>query len=94
MLGAGGVLDNNILAIIPLNSGLFATTFDNNSNFIFKKRDYFGPVDLSRITIRLVNQRGNPVNLHDTDWNFSLQVKTIYNLTQKSKLNLRASGPF
>jgi hypothetical protein len=94
ILGSGGILDSNILAIIPLNSGLFATTFDNNSNFIFKKRDYFGPVDISRITIRLINQRGNSVNLRDTDWNFSLQVKTIYNLTEKSKLNLRGSGPF
>ena len=94
ILGSGGVLDSNILAIIPLNSGIFATTFDNNSNFIFKKRDYFGPVDISRITIRLINQRGNSVNLRDTDWNFSLQVKTIYNLTQKITLNLRGSGPF
>ena len=94
ILGSGGILDSNILAIIPLNSGLFTTTFDNNSNFIYKKREYFGPVDISRITIRLINQRGNSVNLHDTDWNFSFQVKTIYNLTQKTKLNLRGSGPF
>jgi hypothetical protein len=94
ILGSGGILDSNILAIIPLNSGLFTTTFDNNSNFIFKKRDYFGPVDISRIVIKLLNQRGNLVNLHDTDWNFSFQVKTIYNLTQKTKLNMRGSGPF
>ena len=94
ILGSGGILDSNILAIIPLNSGLFTTTFDNNSNFIYKKREYFGPVDISRITIRLINQRGNSVNLHDSDWNFSLQVKTLYNLTEKSKLNLRGSGPF
>ena len=94
ILGSAGVLDSNILAVIPLNSGLFATTFDNNSNFIYKKRDYFGPVDISRISIKLTNQRGNIVNLHQTDYNFSLQVKTIYNLNQKSKLNLRGSGPF
>jgi hypothetical protein len=94
VLGSAGILDNNILAVIPLSSGLFATTFDNNSNFIFKKRDYFGPVDISRISVKLTNQRGNIVNLHQTDFNFSLQVKTIYNLTQKSKLNLRGSGPF
>ena len=56
--GTNGVLDSNILAIIPLNSGLFTTTFDNNSNFIFKKRDYFGPVDISsgsRLTIHRVS---------------------------------------
>jgi hypothetical protein len=94
ILGSGGVLDSNILGVITINSNLFTTTFDNNSNFIYKKREYFGPVDISRITIRLINQRGNSVNLHDTDWNFSFQVKTIYNLTIKDKMNMRVSGPF
>lgn len=92
ILGAGGFLDSNILAVIPLNSGVFSTTFDNNSNFIYKKREYFGPVDISRITVKLVNQRGNIVNLQKTDWNFSLQVKTIYNLTEKTKMNMRGAG--
>jgi hypothetical protein len=94
ILGSGGILDSNILGVITINSNLFTTTFDNNSNFIYKKREYFGPVDISRITIRLINQRGNSVNLQDTDWNFSFQVKTIYNLTIKDKMNMRASGPF
>ena len=93
ILGSGGILDSNILGVITINSNLFSTTFDNNSNFIYKKREYFGPVDISRITIRLINQRGNSVNLHDTDWTFSFQVKTIYNLTQ-TKLNMRGLGPF
>ena len=92
ILGSGGILDSNILGVITINSNLFSTTFDNNSNFIYKKREYFGPVDISRITIRLLNQRGNSVNLHDTDWNFSFQVKTIYNLTKKNKMNMRTSG--
>ena len=91
-LGENGVLDNNILGIIPISSSIFNTTFDNNSNFIYKKREYFGPVDVSRISIKLLNQRGNIVNLQQTDFNFSLQVKTIYNLTEKSKFGLRGQG--
>jgi len=92
-----GIADNtllkeNILGVIPLNSNLFSTTFDNNSNFIYKKREYFGPVDISRITIKLLNQRGNIVNLHQSNFNFAIQVKTIYNLTEKSKMNLRGPG--
>jgi hypothetical protein len=94
VLGEFGMLDSNILGLIPINSNLFSTTFDNNSNFIYKKREYFGPVDISRISIKLLNQRGNLVNFHGTDFNFSLQVKTIYNLTQKTKMNMRGSGPF
>lgn len=91
-IGETNMLKENILGLIPINSNLFQTTFDNNSNFIYKKREYFGPVDISRISIKLLNQRGNIVNLHDTNFNFALQVKTIYNLTEKSKMNLRGAG--
>jgi hypothetical protein len=94
VLGEFGMLDSNILGVIPINSNLFSTTFDNNSNFIYKKREYFGPVDISRISIKLLNQRGNLVNFHGADFNFSLQVKTIYNLSQKTKMNIRRPGPF
>jgi hypothetical protein len=93
-VGNGAMLKENILGVIPINSNLFTNTFDNNANFIYKKRDYFGPVDISRISVKLINQRGNLVNLHNTNFNFALQVKTIYNLTEKSKMNLRGVGVF
>jgi hypothetical protein len=92
--GLGSIIKENILGVIPMSSTLFGTTFDNNSNFIYKKRDYFGPVDISRITVKLINQKGNVVNLQKNDYNFTLQVKTLYNLTEKTKFNLRSSGPF
>jgi hypothetical protein len=91
-IGSDVMLKQNILGVIPISSNLFLPTFDNNSNFIYKKREYFGPVDISRITIKLINQRGNIVNLHQTNFNFTIQVKSIYNLTEKSKMNLRGPG--
>ena len=91
-VGGGSMLKENILGVIPISSNLFLPTFDNGSNFIYKKREYFGPVDISRISIKLINQRGNVVNLHQTNFNFTIQVKTIYNLTEKSKMNLRGAG--
>ena len=91
-MGNGTFLKENILGVIPINSNLFSPTFDSNANFIYKKREYFGPVDISRITVKLVNQKGNLVNLHQSNFNFTLQVKTIYNLTEKSKMNLRGAG--
>ena len=36
----GSLLNKDILGIIPISSNLFSTTFDNNSNFIYKKREY------------------------------------------------------
>jgi hypothetical protein len=92
-IGSDVMLKQNILGVIPISSNLFLPTFDNNSNFIYKKREYFGPVDISRITIKLINQRGNIVNLHQTNFNFTIQVKSIYNLTEKSKMNFNFSSP-
>jgi hypothetical protein len=89
-----GLIEGNILGVIPITTSFFTTTFDNNSNFIYKKRDYFGPVDISRISIKLLNQKGNLVNLHQTDFSFTLKVTTIYDLNRKSKFGLRGNGLF
>jgi hypothetical protein len=89
------ILAQGILGVIPINSALFAVTFDNNSNYIYKKREYFGPVNISRISVKILNQKGNLVNLRGTEFSFALQVKTIYNLNKKSKINLRGGSlPF
>jgi len=89
-----GVLAQGILGVIPISSGVYTTTFDNNSNYIYKKREYFGPVNISRISIKILNQKGHLVNFHGADFSFAIQVKTIYNLTQKSNANLRNSTVF
>ena len=85
-------ITKDILAMIPLSSSAFTTTFDNNSNFIYKKREYFGPVDISKITIKLLNQKAGLVNLHNTEFSFTIQVKSIYNLREKSTFTLRITG--
>ena len=86
------ILDTNILGVIPLTSQPFTYTFDNNSNFIYKKREYFGPVDITKISIRLLNQIGNLVNLHDSDFSFSIQVTSLYDLNKQDQFVLRTPG--
>jgi hypothetical protein len=73
------IFDNNILAIIPVTAESFSSTFDNNSNFIYKTRNYYGPVNISKISIQLTNQFGFPINIHYSDFIFCLQTVDIYN---------------
>lgn len=73
------IFDNNILAIIPVTTESFSSTFDNNSNFIYKTRNYYGPVNISKISIQLTNQFGFPINIHYSDFIFCLQTVDIYN---------------
>ena len=44
----------------------------------YTKRFYFGPVSLRKLKVRLVNDKGIPLNLNGRDWSFSFYVKTIY----------------
>jgi hypothetical protein len=71
-------LDKNILAVIPLTTPQNSNTFDNNANFIYKTRNYLGPVDIGKITIGLLNPLGGQLDLHFTDFAFTLQVQAIY----------------
>ena len=42
------------------------------------ERKYFGPVNINRMKVTLVDNKGNIVNLHDSDWSFSLIVEELY----------------
>ena len=71
-------IGNNILAMIPLTSRSFHICFDNGTDFIEKKRDYFGPVNLQRLKIELRNQYGELLDLNGMDFSFSLEVELGY----------------
>jgi hypothetical protein len=87
-----GILDNNILAVIPVTGGSFQSTFDDNSNFIYKKREYFGPVDIAKVSIKLLDYLGHIVNLNKTDFTFSIQVSSLYDISNQNQFSLRTPG--
>ena len=42
------------------------------------ERTYFGPVTIDRMRVRLLDDKGNLVNLNDVDWSFSLLIEQLY----------------
>jgi hypothetical protein len=72
------ILSKNIIAVLPITTPKYISTFDNNSNFIYKTRNYNSPVDISKISIKILSADGVLVNLHSIDFAFILQVTTIY----------------
>ena len=42
------------------------------------QRTYFGPVDIDRLGVRLIDDNGNTVNLNGNDWSFSITVESLY----------------
>jgi hypothetical protein len=73
-------IGNNILAMIPLNANSFHICFDNGADFIEKKREYFGPVNIQKLKIQLLNQYGEILNLNSMDFSFSLELELAYDI--------------
>ena len=81
-------LDKNIIAKIPYgyNSSTtipinaFPTMFINKENLISSDRQYFGPIHLQKIAIRLLNRYGNVVDLNLQDFSFTLEMNVLYEM--------------
>jgi hypothetical protein len=71
-------IGNNILARIPITSSYFNIINDSGSEHIFKQRDYFGPVKLEKIDIRLLNKFGDVIDLLGNNFSFALEFTVLY----------------
>ena len=71
-------LGKNILARVVLTSGFSNVVQNVPADGIFKLREYFGPVRLERLHVRLLNKFGDVVDLNRNDFSFVLEFKTIY----------------
>lgn len=71
------ILNKNILAIITVKSPQFTTTFDNGSDYIPKLRNYFTPVNIKKIGIKLLDPLGNLVNINTNNYSFVLEFTKL-----------------
>lgn len=49
-----------------------------------QERSYFGPVNISRMSVKLVSDRGNSVDLNNANWSFSLICEQLNKLEPKN----------
>ena len=70
----------DVLALIPLRKrGIaFGDPIVDDFNLDDAERVYFGPVDLERMRIRLVDDKGYTVNLNGSNWSFTLTATSLY----------------
>lgn len=75
------LISNDVLAILPIDMNLNTRTQPYTVfgvNLLFNERRYYGPVDITKLKIRLVDDNGITVNLNGADWNMSLIVNELY----------------
>ncbi len=71
-------LGNNVIGRVSVTSGMNTTVTNTANDFVFKKREYFGPIKLERLLIKLVNKLGEPIALNGNDFSFVLEIKQLY----------------
>ena len=74
------IINKNILARITLQQGSFNIFAQNNLTSLTTPRAYFGPVDIQRLHVQLLDEYGRVVNLNNMDFSFCLTFETIYDL--------------
>jgi len=70
----------DVFAIIPIKQssvggGLYV---DFSGQLQDNRRTYFGPVDIDRMRIRLLNDKGHVVNLNGADWAITIISENLY----------------
>jgi hypothetical protein len=73
--------NSDTFALIPIKySGMTTGQLyvETSGQFQDNKRNYFGPVNIDRLRIRLLDDRGNVVDLHGADWSMTLISDNLY----------------
>jgi len=76
--GGGTHLGNNVIARIPLTAPALNTNYTSPSDLIFKQRDYFGPVKIEKLHIRLVDRFGDTLDIQNNDYSIAIELTTTY----------------
>jgi len=76
--GNGTYLGNNIIARIPITTSSFSIMHTNPSDLIYKRRDYFGPVKIEKMNIRLLDKFGEILDITDNDYSIAIELTTLY----------------
>ena len=71
-------LRKHILARIPMREGKGAVLFDDTSDKITKKRHYFGPVNIDKLHIQLIDEYGMEIDMNYNDFSFALEFDILY----------------
>ena len=71
-------LRKHILARIPMREGKGAVLFDDTSDKITKKRHYFGPVNIDKLHIQLIDEYGMEIDMNYNDYSFALEFDILY----------------
>ena len=72
------ILNEDILSKIPMKNGKLSLIINDNNNNLAKLRRYNGPINLSKLQIKLLDQFGSIIDLNNMDYSFTLELQLLY----------------
>jgi len=67
------------LTFIQQNQGVYQSGQDDGfSTQINRQRSYFGPVNIERLEIKLIDEYGRIIDLNNMDWSMTLTMECLY----------------
>ena len=72
------ILNEDVIAKIPMVNGKLSLVINDNNNNLAKIRRYNGPVNLSKIQIKILDHFGNIIDLNNMDFSMTIELQILY----------------
>lgn len=77
------LLSDNILGRISLKAGAFSVQSQNDFTVYGEPRYFFGPVNIDKLHVKVIDEYGRTLNLNGMDFSFSIQM-TVKHVVSKT----------
>jgi len=77
-LNTKSIINKNILARIPIRTPYYTVMMENNLALFTIPRQYFGPVDITRLHIQLLDDHGRVLAMNNTNYSLCLNLTLMY----------------
>lgn len=72
------ILNEDIIAKIPMINGKLCLIIDESNNALTKTRKYNGPVNIARLSIKILDKFGNVIDLNCMDYSLTIEMEILY----------------
>jgi len=72
------MLSKNILARISIKTPAFHILNETGMQLVTEPRKYFGPVTISSLHIKILDEFGRVININNMDYSFCLNIESLY----------------
>jgi len=72
------ILNEDVIAKIPMTNGKLSLVINDDKSPLSKIRLYNGPVNLSKLQIKILDRFGSVIDLNNMDYSLTLELQLLY----------------